>query len=81
MKNTLLYYFLLIVPAAVLIIFWETLPARTLVILLLTYVFIYRTLLDGYKLYSQGVIEKKEIWKLAIPGMRGKYLKELYLKH
>lgn len=78
MKNIFLYYFLFITPGILLSVSWSSLPGRTALILMFSYVFIYRTLIDGLRLNAMGVLEKKDIWKMAVPGMRGKYLKQLY---
>ncbi len=50
------------------------------VVLLMFYVVIYRTYIDGKRLYKKNVIPKKDIWKMIIPGKRLEYFKELYLK-
>ncbi|AGC75219.1 hypothetical protein DDD_0092 [Nonlabens dokdonensis DSW-6] len=51
-----------------------------LVFSLLFYAFVYRTYTDGKKLASRNIISESSIWKLALPGTRFKYFKELYLK-
>ena len=78
MKNIYLYYFLFLAPGILLAVSWDSLPGRTNLVLLGLYVFVYRSLLDGLRLNAMGLLEKKEIWKMAVPGMRGKYLKQLY---
>ena len=80
MKNIFLYYFALFAPALVLVFFWKDLLPNLALLLLFVYVFIYRTILDGIRLASKQVISKTEIWKMILPGMRGKYFKELYLQ-
>ena len=80
MKNIYLYYFTFLTPAILLIYFWESLPSTTSLTLLFTYVFVYRSLIDGLRLKAKGVLQSREIWKIAIPGVRGKYFKELYLQ-
>lgn len=78
MKNIYLYYFLFLAPGILLAVSWDSLSGRTNLVLLGLYVFVYRSLLDGLRLNAMGLLEKKEIWKMAVPGMRGKYLKQLY---
>jgi hypothetical protein len=78
MKNIYFYYFAFIVPGVLLALFWRELSPKLAMAGLIFYVFVYRSIIDGWRLSAKGVIEKKDIWKLAIPGMRGKYLKQLY---
>ena len=82
MKKLLVYYFLSISPMAILYWLAHAHNSELFVFGLLIYVFIYRTLLDGYRLVKKGLISPKEIYKLAIPflGFRYKYFKELYWK-
>ncbi len=80
MKNIFLYYFLFLAPGILLAVSWDSLPEYTNLVLLALYVFVYRTLLDGMRLNAMGILEKKEIWKMAVPGMRGKYVKQLYFQ-
>ena len=80
MKNIFLYYILFLAPGILLAVSWDSLPGYTNLVLLALYVFVYRTLLDGTRLNAMGILEKKEIWKMAVPGMRGKYVKQLYFQ-
>ena len=50
------------------------------VLLLFFYVLILRTYVVGKRLSDKNVIQKKDIWKMIIPGKRFEYFKELYLK-
>jgi len=81
MKNILLYYSAILFPLGVII--WlgtEDLISSTLFVgLLLFYLLIYRTYTDGRRLYDKGLISKKDIWKVIIPGSHFQYFKELYL--
>ena len=79
MKNIFVYYSLILAPPILLMIFWTTLSSTLAIMLLLTYILVYRTVIDGYKLYDKGLMRKNDIWKLILPGTRGKYLRELYL--
>ncbi len=81
--NKLLVYYLLIFAPLFLIVWLgkvELINSLVFVVLLFFYAFIYRTYLDGYKLYKNNMIPKKDIWKIIIPGKRLQYFKELYLK-
>lgn len=82
MKNLFLYYVLILTPIGIL--FWlnkaDLIGGTLFMIFLLIYVLIYRTFIDGFRLFKKNIIEKKDIWKLIIPGSRLGYLKELYLK-
>lgn len=80
MKNIFLYYFLFLSPGIILAVFRDSLPGNIALLLLALCVFLYRTLLDGLRLNAMGILEKKEIWKMAVPGMRGKYFKQLYFQ-
>ncbi|MEP6261215.1 MAG: hypothetical protein ABJ092_06530 [Gillisia sp.] len=83
MKNLSLYYIALFAPLLGLIAVFQTnlLPGWLSISLLLIYVFLYRTYLDGYRLYKKNLIKKEEIWKVATHGLRAKYFKELYLNN
>jgi len=80
MKNTALYYLAILLPLV--IIFWlqqsDLISSSLLLGLVIFYVLIYRTFTDGQRLYEKGIIQKKDIWKLKIPG-NFKYFKDLYL--
>ncbi|GAB2762146.1 hypothetical protein [Salinimicrobium soli] len=78
MKNIYFYYLAFIFPGVALALFWKEVPPNLALAGLILYVFVYRSFIDGWRLSTKGVIEKKDIWKLVIPGMRGKYFKELY---
>lgn len=45
---------------------------------LLLYTFIYRPLIDGYRLIQKGVIKKNELLKYFAPYWGFKYWKEIY---
>ncbi len=80
MRNIYIYYTAFLAPAALLAAFWNVLPSQAGLFLLAIYVFVYRTWLDGTRLNGKGLIEKKDIWKVAVNGSRGKFFKELYLQ-
>lgn len=82
LTNIWVYYFAIITPLIILILSRKLfyINSNTFVILLLLYVSIYRTLIDGYRLYYKNIIDRKDIWKRSIPGwFPFKYFKELYL--
>jgi hypothetical protein len=82
MKNLFIYYLTILSPIGVLTYLSRTdLVNPTLFVLLLFfYVLIFRTYVDGKRLSDKNVIQKKDIWKMIIPGKRFEYFKELYLK-
>ena len=82
MKNLFTYYLTILSPIGVLTYLSRTdLVNPTLFVLLLFfYVLIFRTYVDGKRLSDKNVIQKKDIWKMIIPGKRFEYFKELYLK-
>ncbi len=81
MKNLFLYYLSIFVPLGLII--WlskiESIDSLYFILLFFFYALIYRTYLDGYRLYKKNIILKKDIWKMIIPGNRFEYFKELYL--
>jgi hypothetical protein len=82
MKNLFIYYLTILSPIGILTWLSRTdLVNPTLFVLLLFfYVLIFRTYVDGKRLLDKNVIQKKDIWKMIIPGKRFEYFKELYLK-
>lgn len=82
MKNLSIFYILILAPLGIL--FWlnksDLINGTLFVGLFLFYILFYRTYIDGKRLAYKGIIPKKDIWKMIIPGNRFKYFKELYLK-
>ena len=82
MKNIFIYY--LTITAPIVIIVWlnktDLLNSAQFVELLFFYLLIFRTYVDGKRLYGKNIIPKKDIWKMIIPGKRFEFFKELYLK-
>ena len=80
MKNIYIYYITIILPFAVII--WlsriDAINATSFVALLFFYLFVFRTYVDGRRLYEKGVIPKKDIWRMTILGKQTKYFNELY---
>ena len=82
MKNLFIYYLTILSPIGMLT--WlsriDLVSSTLFVLLLFFYVLIFRTYVDGKRLSDKNVIQKKDIWKMIIPGKRFEYFKELYLK-
>lgn len=82
MKNLLVYYITIFTPLSLII--WmsanDLISSTFFMVLLFLYAFVYRTYVDGLRLWKKGIIEKKDIWKIIIPGSHLNYFKELYLK-
>lgn len=81
MKNLLVYYFALFMPLFLLVAVFQygLLPSWPSILLLIGYVLIYRTYIDGQRLMDKGHINKEDRWKVITHGFRAKYFRELYL--
>jgi len=82
MKNIIVYYFAVVVPLAVIffLTLTNTINSYWFVYTFCFYSFVYRTYTDGKRLADKGLIEKKDIWKMIIPGKRLTFFKDLYLR-
>lgn len=82
MKNIILYYVVVVVPAALIFLLakTDTINSNWFVYLFFSYLFIYRTYIDGKRLADKGLIEKKDIWRMVLPGFRNKFFRDLYLR-
>jgi hypothetical protein len=82
MKNIVVYYFAMIVPAAVILLLAKTdmINSSWFVFSFGFYLFIYRTYIDGKRLADKGLLEKKDIWKMIIPWQRWRFFKDLYFR-
>ncbi|MDX1333357.1 MAG: hypothetical protein R3252_10030 [Robiginitalea sp.] len=82
MKNLLIYYLAILLPVAAILYLSgkEIIGSTTFLVLVITYVLVYRTWTDGSRLAAKGIISKKERWKMMLPGMHMKHFTELYLK-
>ncbi len=80
MKSLIVYYIAIIVPFVLLIqgVKRELINMDWCLILFIFYAFIYRGIIDYYRLRSKNVISKKQYLIILIPGSRIKYFKELY---
>ncbi len=81
MKNIFIYYLTILTPIAIIIWLNKTgaINSTYIVGLFFFYLLIFRTYVDGKRLYDKNVIQKKDIWKMIIPGKHIEYFKELYL--
>ena len=82
MKNIFIYYLTILTPLAIIIWLNKTnsIDSTYFVGLLFIYLLIFRTYIDGKRLFDKNVIQKKDIWKMIIPGKHIEYFKQLYLK-
>ncbi len=82
MKNIFNFYLAIFLPLILLVflIRYQLIDANYFVILLLFYALVYRTFTDGIRLVDKNIIQKKDIWKMIIPGSRLEFFRELYLK-
>lgn len=82
MKNIVTYYLSILVPLAVLFSSSQLglITPKNLVLLFLFYLIVYRTYVDGLRLVAKNIINRKDIWKLVIPGSRLEYVRELYFE-
>lgn len=80
MKNLIIYYLQVFIPAIILFGLFKTnkIDFSEFIILFLIYGFVYRMFIDYYRLKSKNLIEKKDFWKLLIPGARIKYFFDLF---
>lgn len=81
MKNIFIYYLSITIPVVAIVALRksELITSTWFVMLLFAYLLIYRVYIDGKRLIDKGIIEKKDVWKMIIPGQQLKYFKELYL--
>ena len=82
MKNIIVYYFVAVVPVAIIFLLklTNTINSNWFVYLFFFYLLVYRTYIDGKRLADKGLIKKKDIWKMIIPGERFRFFKDLYLR-
>lgn len=82
MRNLLLYYIAILLPLGIVIYLYAQaqIGFTLFLILVITYLLIYRTWVDGSRLAAKGIISKNDRWKMMLPGMHMKHFTELYLK-
>jgi len=79
MKSSILYYLVITVPfVALLYGGLDKIDSALFIVLLLTYVFIYRPITDYLRLLSRNIIGRKDFWRTYMPSSRIKYFKALY---
>jgi hypothetical protein len=80
MKNTFLYYLLIIVPLVpfVYMVRTELIGTTWIIIYFFSYLLIYRSFTDFYRLKSKGILKNKDFLKLFIPGSIPNYFTNLY---
>jgi hypothetical protein len=81
MKNLFTYYIVILAPLGFLICLNKAslIGGTAFAGLMIFYLLVYRTYTDGKRLFDKEVIEKKDIWKMIIPGKRIAFFRELYL--
>lgn len=81
MKNLFVYYLVaMIIPLPVLYWVFKTQTGYLPIVLFFIYLFVYRTILDSYRLIQKGVIRKNEAWKMVFGFGHIRWFKELYLE-
>lgn len=80
MKDLIIFYFLILLPAPGLYWLAKQGESSLFVLFLFLYVFVYRIVTDGNRLVKKGLITRKEVFKLFIPLWSLKYFKELYFE-
>ena len=66
MKNTLVYHLIVTLPIVVFFYYWleKEKSALALVAFGIFYAFVFRPLMDYYRLRSLNIIEKDDLWKM-----------------
>ena len=82
MRNLFVYYIAIFLPLGIIIFLAleDYIDATVFVVLLLAYLLLYRTWIDGSRLVAKGIISKQDRWRMMLPGMHMKHFTELYLK-
>ena len=82
MKNIFVYYLAIVIPFAIILFLprTHTISPNWFLCLLLFYILIYRTYIDGKRLADKGIIKHRDIWKMIIPGQRLRFFRDLYLR-
>ncbi len=81
-QNIFVYYCVVLVPFTIIFLLGltNTINSNWFVYSLCFYLLIYRTYIDGKRLADKGLIDKKDIWKMIVPGQRFRFFKDLYLR-
>ena len=80
MKNSIVYYLTIFIPLIILFYLLKSdkIDPTFFLLYLFIYAFVYRIITDYFRLLSRHIIQKKDFWKLFIPGARYKYFFSLY---
>jgi hypothetical protein len=82
MKRFICYYFLILFPIFFMLwIMFYINNSFIFVISLLIYTLIYRFVVDANRMIYKGILQRKNWWKIYIPGYHLKWFSELYLKY
>lgn len=79
LKNILVYYALMFTPLIALFYVSRQINSSAFVICFLTYLLLYRPVLDRLRLIDKGVMDRKKASRFYFPGLSYYYFKELYL--
>lgn len=82
MKNIWNYYLVILLPLVLLILLmkFQKVDGLYFAILFVFYALVYRTYTDTKRLILKNKMNKKDWWKMLIPGTRIEHFRELYLK-
>ena len=82
MKNLFVYYLAILLPFGGL--FWllrtNLVDSGITLVLFFAYALVYRPWTDGSRLAAKGILEKKDRWRMLLPGMHFEHFRELYLR-
>jgi hypothetical protein len=78
MKSKVVFYIAIAAPMLVLYFFLENLTSEQVFVLLFTYAFLYRPVVDYARLKALHCLDPKNWWKVFLPFGRIRYAKELY---
>lgn len=80
MKNLYLYLFVAFAPIGIIAYAFTVLDSKYSVTLLFFYAFIYRAIIDFWRIKAIDKKSKITFWKLLLPFYRFNFLKQLYFK-
>ncbi len=79
MKNLFVYWLLIILPLLIACVIYFQYKGSSWLYVILIYVFLYRPIIDGWRLYNLDLIQQRDFWKLLLPFYRLKFFSRLYL--
>ncbi len=77
LRNTFTYYMVAFLPGFLILLFARN-DSTILVWMFGSYLIVYRTFIDFFRLRSRNAIDKNGIWKLLVPGGYIRYFRALY---